>query len=160
MAEQFTARQGEYLAFIHRYITLNKRSPAEADIQAYFRVSAPSVHQTIVGLENRGLIARTPGQDRSIRLLVPPEILPGLEGTRQTGPTVTAFAENYPHIAFWIKKHGWIELGYDYNTDTCARAIDEGGMPWGGGESSQTVDEWMQALETGVKECLEELGLK
>ena len=160
MAERFTARQGEYLAFIHLYITLNKRSPAEADMQAYFRVSAPSVHQMIVGLENRGLIARTPGQARSIRLLVPPEILPGLEGPRQTAPTGIAFAEHYPHIAFWIKKHGRIELGYDFNTDTCARAIDEGGMPWGGGEISQSVDEWMQALETGVKECLEELGLK
>ena len=92
--------------------------------------------------------------------LVAPETLPGLAGHRQVASERTAFAEQYPNIAFWIKKHGWIELGYDYNTDTCARAIDEGGMPWGGGEIDQTVDEWMQMLETGVKGCLDELGLR
>ena len=62
MAERFTERQGEYLAFIHLYITLNKRSPAESDFQAYFRVSAPSVHSMIVSLTNLGLIQRTPGR--------------------------------------------------------------------------------------------------
>ena len=160
MTARFTQRQGEYLAFIHLYLTLNKRSPAEADFQAYFGVSAPSVHQMIVSLENRGLIHKTPGQARSIRLLVAPETLPGLAGHRQVASERTAFAEQYPNIAFWIKKHGWIELGYDYNTDTCARAIDEGGMPWGGGEIDQTVDEWMQMLENGVKGCLDELGLR
>lgn len=74
--------------------------------------------------------------------------------------TISIFSERYPNIAVWVKEHGWIELGYDYNTDTCARALDEGGMPWGGGDNHQSVDEWMQALETGVGECLEELGLK
>ena len=72
----------------------------------------------------------------------------------------TSFAERYPNIAFWVKKQGWIELGYDYNTDTCARAIDEGGMPWGGGDIHATVDEWMQALERGVGEFIEEQGLR
>jgi len=33
----------------------------------------------IVSLENRGLIQKTPGQARSIRLLVSPETLPNLE---------------------------------------------------------------------------------
>jgi hypothetical protein len=160
MAEAFTKRQGEYLAFIHLYITLNKRSPAEADFQSYFGVSAPAVHQMIVSLENRGLIQRTPRQARSIRLLVPPETLPGLEGGRQTPAEKMAFADRYPNIAFWIQEHGWIELGYDYNTDSCARAIDDGGMPWSGGDPRETVDEWMQALETGVKAQLEALGLR
>jgi len=160
MAERFTQRQGEYLTFIHLYLTLNKRAPAETDFQAYFGVSAPAVHQMIVSLENRGLIQRTPGQARSIRLLVPPETLPGLKVPPPVALEGTAFAERYPHIAFWVKNHGWIELGYDYNTDTCARAIDEGGMPWGGGEIGQTVDEWMQTLETGLKECLAELKLR
>ncbi len=160
MAERFTKRQGEYLAFIHLYMALNKRPPAETDIQSYFGVSAPAVHQMIVSLENRGLIRRTPGQARSIRLQVPPEILPKLEGCTPMSSTISIFSERYPNIAVWVKEHGWIELGYDYNTDTCARALDEGGMPWGGGDNHQSVDEWMQALETGVGECLEELGLK
>ena len=160
MTIRFTQRQGEYLAFLHLYLTLNKRSPAEADFATYFGVSAPSVHQMIVSLENRGLIQRTPGQARSLRLLVSPETLPGLERHPQTRSTGDSFTERYPNIAFWIKEHGWIELGYDDRTDTCARAIDEGGMPWSGGDIRQTVEEWMQNLEIGVKDCLEELGLR
>jgi repressor LexA len=160
MAERFTKRQGEYLAFIHLYILLNKRSPAETDFQAYFSVSAPAVHQMIVSLENRGLIQRTPGRARSIRLLVPPDSLPRLEGNLQVASAGATFTERYPNIAFWVKQHGWIELGYDYHTDTCARAIDEGGMPWGGGEPQETVDEWIQQLETGIREFVEEQGLR
>ena len=76
--DMFTPRQGQYLAFIHTYAKLNHRPPAEADIQAYFRVSPPSVHQMILTLESRGLIARTPREARSIRLLISPEELPNL----------------------------------------------------------------------------------
>ena len=99
MTERFTPRQGEYLAFIHLYTTLNKRSPAESDFQAYFRVSAPSVHSMIVSLTNLGLIQRTPGQARSIRLLVPPETLSGLQAQRQAAPLETPFATRYPNVA-------------------------------------------------------------
>ena len=48
-------------------------------MQQYFRVSPPSVHQMILTLEARGLIKRTPGQARSIHLLIPREELPDLE---------------------------------------------------------------------------------
>ncbi len=37
----YTARQGQYLAFIHAYWRLNGRAPAEADFQRFFRVSPP-----------------------------------------------------------------------------------------------------------------------
>ena len=47
-------------------------------MQQYFRVSPPSVHQMILTLERRGLIERTPGQARSIRLLLSREELPDL----------------------------------------------------------------------------------
>jgi len=47
-------------------------------MQQYFRVSPPSVHQMILALEANGLIERTPGQARSIRLLIPREALPDL----------------------------------------------------------------------------------
>jgi DNA-binding MarR family transcriptional regulator len=47
-------------------------------MQHYFRVSPPYVHQMIMTLEKRGLIERTPGQARSIRLLIPREELPDL----------------------------------------------------------------------------------
>jgi len=75
----FSPRQGQYLAFIHYYIKVNGRPPAEADMQRYFRVSPPTVHQMILNLEERGLITRTPGEPRSIRLLILRERLPDLE---------------------------------------------------------------------------------
>jgi SOS-response transcriptional repressor LexA len=159
MAELYTKRQGEYLAFIHLYIKLNRRAPAEADIQEYFRVSAPAVHQMVVGLENRGLIQRTPGQARSIRLLIPPESLPGSEGTRSQAGSGKMFAELYPQIATWITQQGTVELGYDPNTDSCARALDQGGMAWSGGMARETIDDWLNALDAGIAARIEELGM-
>jgi Mn-dependent DtxR family transcriptional regulator len=67
------------LAFIYYYTKIHKRPPAEADIAAYFGVSPPSAHQSIMTLERHGLIARVPGQSRSIRVLLPREDLPDLE---------------------------------------------------------------------------------
>lgn len=75
----YTPKQGQYLAFIYYYGKLHGRPPAEADMQQYFRVSPPSVHQMVLTLERRGLIARTPGQARSIRLLISHEELPDLD---------------------------------------------------------------------------------
>jgi SOS-response transcriptional repressor LexA len=74
----FTKLQGQYLAFIHLYTTLHGRSPAEADMQAYFKVTAPAVHRMVMALGTRGLIARVPGQSRSIKILVPHNELPDL----------------------------------------------------------------------------------
>jgi repressor LexA len=75
----FTAKQGQYLAYIFHYTKLHRVAPAESDLQNYFRVSPPSVHQMVVTLERNGLIERIPRRARSIRLLVPPEQLPPLE---------------------------------------------------------------------------------
>jgi repressor LexA len=78
MKKPYTEKQGQYLAFIYYYSKIHGRAPAEAEMQQYFRVSPPSVHQMVLTLEARGLIARTPGQARSIRLLIPPADLPDL----------------------------------------------------------------------------------
>ena len=75
----FTPKQGQYLAYIHLYTRLHRRSPAETDMQQYFRVSPPSVHQMVLTLELNGFIERIPGKGRSIRLLIPREQLPDLE---------------------------------------------------------------------------------
>ncbi len=72
----FTQKQGQYLAFIHAYTTINRRPPAEADMQRYFRVTPPTVHQMVLKLEQAGLISRMPGKPRSIQVLVDPENLP------------------------------------------------------------------------------------
>jgi DNA-binding MarR family transcriptional regulator len=74
----FTEKQGQYLAFIHAYLVLNRRAPAEADMQRFFRVTPPSVHGMVLQLERRGLIRRLPGVARSIELLVPADLLPPL----------------------------------------------------------------------------------
>ena len=78
-AKAFTPKQGQYLAFIHLYTRLHRRPPAETDMQQYFRVSPPSVHQMVLTLERAGLIRRQPGVARSIELLVAPENLPILK---------------------------------------------------------------------------------
>jgi DNA-binding MarR family transcriptional regulator len=57
----FTAKQGQYLAFIHAYTLVLGRSPAEADLQRYFRVTPPSVHGMVLSLERSGLIRREQG---------------------------------------------------------------------------------------------------
>jgi DNA-binding MarR family transcriptional regulator len=74
----FTPKQGQYLAFIHLYTRLHRRPPAEADMQQYFRVSPPSVHQMVLTLERAGLIRRQPRAPRSIEVLVDPNHLPEL----------------------------------------------------------------------------------
>jgi repressor LexA len=75
----YTAREGQYLAFIYYYTKLHRRSPAEHDIQLYFRTTPPAVHDMVVKLEKHGLISREPGVPRSIRLLLKREELPDLE---------------------------------------------------------------------------------
>lgn len=75
----YTQRQGQYLAFIHHYQKLHRQSPAESDLQRFFRVTAPTVHTMIVTLQRRGFITRTPGAARSMRLLLPAEAIPALE---------------------------------------------------------------------------------
>lgn len=79
MSADFTEKQGQYLAFIHAYTKLNRRAPSEADMQRFFEVTPPSVHNMVLALEKRGLISRTPRAARSIKLLIDPAKLPGLD---------------------------------------------------------------------------------
>jgi DNA-binding MarR family transcriptional regulator len=75
----FTHKQGQYLAFIHAYTLVTGRPPAEADLQRFFAVTPPSVHQMVLTLERQGLISRKPGIARSIQVLINPEFLPMLQ---------------------------------------------------------------------------------
>ena len=75
----YTPKQGQYLAFIYYFTKIHKKAPSEADIQRYFNVTPPTVHQMILSLERQWFIERTPGQARSIRLLLGREDLPDLE---------------------------------------------------------------------------------
>jgi|SRR5580692_1899703 SOS-response transcriptional repressor LexA len=71
--------KGQYLAFIHAYMLVLGRPPAEADLRRHFRVTPPSVHQMLVTLEREGFIRRQPGVARSIQLLIDPSALPPLQ---------------------------------------------------------------------------------
>jgi len=62
----FTPKQGQHLAFIYAYSLVNGRPPAQADMQRFFRVTPPTVHQMLLTLEKAGLISRQPGAARSI----------------------------------------------------------------------------------------------
>ena len=75
---RFTPKQGQYLVFISAYIRVLGRPPAEADMQRYFRVTPPSVHQMVLTLERAGLIRRQPGAARSIEVFVDQGLLPAL----------------------------------------------------------------------------------
>ena len=79
MVPLYTDAQGQYLSFIYYYTKLNGCAPSEADMQRYFSVSPPAVHQMILSLAKHGFIERTPRQARSIRLLLPREDLPDLD---------------------------------------------------------------------------------
>lgn len=76
---KYTPKQGQYLAFIFYYTKIHGRAPSEAELQAYFKVSPPTVHRMVLALEERGFIERFPGQARSIRLLIDRSELPDLE---------------------------------------------------------------------------------
>ncbi len=75
---RFTAKQGQYLAFIYHFTKIHRQPPAEADLRQYFNVSPPAVHDMILALERHSFISRVPGKARSIKLLVSRTELPEL----------------------------------------------------------------------------------
>lgn len=90
VAPTFTARQGQYLAFIHGFTARHGVAPSFEEIGAHFGTSAPSVNGMIKTLERRGLLSRVPGVARSLRVRVPASMLtegdfrPGGGGSRKT----------------------------------------------------------------------------
>jgi hypothetical protein len=86
----WTEKQGQYLAFIYNYSMIHGEPPSEADMQRFFHVSPPTIHQMVLKLEELGFISREPGQARSIQVLVEPDQLPVLRDRRQTMAKKTA----------------------------------------------------------------------
>jgi Mn-dependent DtxR family transcriptional regulator len=79
----WTEKQGQYLAFIYNYTVIHGQPPSEMDMQRFFRVSPPTVHQMVLKLEERGFISRVPREARTIQVLVAPEDLPLLKDARR-----------------------------------------------------------------------------
>lgn len=78
MNKSYTEKQGRYLAFIHYFTKLHGQPPSEAEMQRHFVVTPPTVHQMVLTLERKGLIKRTTGTARSIKVLAEPDELPKL----------------------------------------------------------------------------------
>jgi repressor LexA len=78
MQQRYTELQGRYLAFIHYYSKLHGQAPSEAEMQRYFGVTPPTVHQMVLTLERKGFIERRAGMARSIKVLLAAHELPGL----------------------------------------------------------------------------------
>ena len=79
MKKIYTEKQGQYLAFFYYFKKIHSMSPSEIDMQKYFRVTPPTVHQMVLKLEEKKLIKRTPRKARSIELLLDRSELPDLE---------------------------------------------------------------------------------
>ncbi len=79
MSTRYTPLLGQYLSFIYYYTKIHGCATAGADMQAFFKVSPPSIHQMILTLETNRLITRKPSELRSIRLAVAREDLPERE---------------------------------------------------------------------------------
>ncbi len=56
-------------------------------------------------------------------------------------PSLPKFSTQYPHVDEWVQGDGWIEIGYDYNTQSFIQVLDEGGMVWSGRARYTSVDE-------------------
>ena len=67
-------------------------------------------------------------------------------------------AAAYPNVDDLVQDGGYIEMGWDYNTGTYARALDEGGMLWSGGEENMTLEELLEALDEGIAQYNQEVG--
>ncbi|WP_420797630.1 MarR family transcriptional regulator [Candidatus Sororendozoicomonas aggregata] len=76
---EFTPLQGQYLSFIYNFTKINGIPPAESDLQKYFKVTAPTVHQMVLKLHKLGLISRQPRQPRTMKIEIPIYALPCLE---------------------------------------------------------------------------------
>ena len=74
----YTDKQGQYLAFIFMYAKVNGRPPAVTDIARFFDVTPPSAQRMVDSLVNMGMLERTRGAARSLRVLLNREDLPEL----------------------------------------------------------------------------------
>ena len=54
--------------------------------------------------------------------------------------------------------YGWIEIGQDDDSQSFVRALDMGGMVWGGKSKYKTVDAALDDLEAALEKIIEEIG--
>lgn len=73
-----------------------------------------------------------------------------------TKPMKSSFEAAYPNITLWAKECGSLEIGFEPNTDSFIRAIDEGGKVWSGKKRYDNLNSAFQDLEAGLGQILVE----
>jgi hypothetical protein len=63
--------------------------------------------------------------------------------------------EKYPNISRWVSD-GILEIGYESETDSFIRAIDEGGAVFQGKRSYKTLDDALDDAEKAIGDWFEE----
>jgi repressor LexA len=87
-----TERQREILEFLRDFVSTQGTAPTVAEIQAHFRWRSPTtVSEHLDALERRGVIRRTPGRARNIRLVG--------EATARTIPLFGTIPAGYAEVA-------------------------------------------------------------
>jgi hypothetical protein len=66
----FTPTQARYLSFIHAYTEGFGMPPSEAEIAVAMKVQPPSVSGMLKTMVKKGLVEKTPGEPRSIEILI------------------------------------------------------------------------------------------
>ena len=74
-----TRKQGQLLAYVYWYTKVHRIPPSENEVAEFLAIRGPSAHRMIVTLAEKGFLARTPGEPRTLRVLLPREELPDLE---------------------------------------------------------------------------------
>jgi hypothetical protein len=76
-----------------------------------------------------------------------------------TMPKPISIEPAFPNITLWVNDCGVVEIGYDPNTESFIRAIDEGGMVWSGKNHYENLDDALKDLESGLGHVLVGVGL-
>jgi hypothetical protein len=74
-------------------------------------------------------------------------------------PGPQSFEATYPAITRWVKEFGRVEIGSDGFMANFVKAIDRGGMPWGGKDEYGSIDDALRDMEDGIQAFLESEGL-
>lgn len=66
------------------------------------------------------------------------------------------FANAYPHLAAFVQRQGWLEMGYDDFNRSFIRIIDLGGMVWEGETAYDTLDGALAEADAAAASWFEE----
>jgi hypothetical protein len=81
-----------------------------------------------------------------------------IHDTKGERPMARSVDETFPHLAEWVKTHGWVEIGYDDARRSFIRALDNGGMVWEGEMVYNTLDSALEALDDALAVWVKENG--